>query len=99
MLYSKATAQKFFPEQCGHEIENVSFEVDESGDRCPGTLAIALILFPIILILIGTIAGALIDKTSTVGAICTFIGDKNVALFIGVVAALFMLRPYFKRPS
>ena len=99
VLFSKMTAQAFFPEQCGHEKQNIDFEVDNAKDRCPGSLAIVLILFPIILILIGTIAGALLDKESAIGAACTFIGDKNVALFIGVVVALFMLRPYFKRPS
>ena len=99
VLYSKITAPIFFPEQCGHEKDEVQFDVEQSSKRCPGTLAVGLILLPIVLILMGTIAGALIDKESTLGAICAFIGDKNVALIIGVVVALFALKKYFARPS
>lgn len=99
VLYYKLLAQKFFSEQSGKEQDNIDFDVDNSSDRCPGSLAIVLILLPIMLILIGTIASTLLDKTTTLGAAGAFIGDKNVALFIGVVAALVMLRPYFKRPS
>ncbi|SHL06327.1 gluconate:H+ symporter, GntP family [Selenomonas ruminantium] len=100
VLYSKLTAQRFFPEQCGKE-GNFDVTVDDgrSGERCPGSLAVGLILFPITLILIGTLAGALLEKGSTLAAVCAFVGDKNVALFLGVVAALIALRKYFKAPA
>ena len=100
VLYSKLTASRFFPEQCGREVDSIDFEVEKNtGERCPGSLAILLILFPIILILIGTLAGALLEKGTALASVCAFIGDKNVALFLGVVVALFALRPYFKRPA
>jgi len=69
------------------------------GSAAPGTLALGLILFPITLILIGTIAGALLDKDTPLAAVCAFLGDKNVALFLGVIAALLALRKYFKAPA
>ena len=97
-LYSKLTVKKFFPEQCGHEIENVSFESDSSRERCPGGLAIGLILLPIILILVGTITSALLPEGSALIPFCAFLGDKNIALFIGVVVAIFALKKYFPRP-
>lgn len=97
VLYSKLTVKKFFPEQCGREVENVSFDDGHSKDRCPGGLAVGLILLPILLILAGTIASALLPEDSALSGVCAFIGDKNVALFIGVVVAMIALRKYFKR--
>lgn len=99
VLYYRLAAQIFFQEQCRQEKDNINFEVDESKELCPGSLALVLILLPITLILVGTTAGVLLDRETTIGAACTFIGDKNIAMFISVVAALFILRPYFKRPS
>lgn len=98
VLYSRLTVKKFFPEQCGHELTDVSFEAGHSADRCPGGLAVGLILLPILLILAGTIVSALLPEGSTVATVCAFVGDKNVALFIGVVVAMIALRKYFKRP-
>ncbi len=97
VLYSKLTVKKFFPEQCGQEIQDVSLDTTKAADRCSGGLAIGLIMLPIALILIGTIAGALLPEGSVLSSLCAFIGDKNVALFIGVVVAMFALRKYFKR--
>lgn len=97
VLYSKLTVKKFFPEQCGQELTDVSFEDGHSDERCPGGLAVGLILLPILLILAGTIAGALLPEGSALSSVCAFVGDKNVALFIGVVVAMIALRKYFKR--
>lgn len=101
VIYSKLTAKRFFPEQCVREIGVADVSVDDgkAGERCPGSLAVGLILFPIMLILIGTIAGALLEKGSTLASVCAFLGDKNVALFIGVLTALVALRKYFKAPA
>ena len=45
VLYSKLTVKKFFPEQCTAKLaENVSFDTTRASDRCPGGLAILLIL-------------------------------------------------------
>ena len=99
VLYSKLTVKKFFPEQCTAQLaENVSFDTTRASDRCPGGLAILLILLPILMILAGTIAGTVLPEGSAVASFCTFIGDKNVALFVGVIVAVLALRKYFKRP-
>lgn len=98
VLYSKLTVKAFFKEQCGKEKDasEMAINTKRAEDHCSGTLALALILFPIVLILMGTIAGALLEKETTLAMVCAFLGDKNVALFLGVVAALIMLRKYFK---
>lgn len=99
VLYSKLTVKKFFPEQCGHEVEEVEIDDGKSGERCPGMLAVGLILLPIVLILAGTVASVAIgDKNQALTDACAFIGDKNIALFIGVIVAMFALRKYYKRP-
>ena len=99
VLYSKLTVKKFFPEQCTAQLaENVSFDTTRASDRCPGGLAILLILLPILMILAGTIAGTVLPEGSAVASFCTFIGDKNVALFVGVIVAVLALRKYYKRP-
>lgn len=97
VLYSRLTVNKFFPEQCGQLKEHVDFDTTRASDRCPGGLAIFLILLPIIMILVGTIAGTLLPEGGA-RAFCSFIGDKNVALFVGVIVAMISLRKYFKRP-
>lgn len=98
VLYSKLTVKKFFPEQCGQEAEHVVFNTDSSQDRCPGGLAIFLILLPIVMILFGTIMGALLPAESALAPVFSFLGDKNIALFVGVLVAMFCLRKYVKRP-
>lgn len=97
-LYSRLTVKRFFPEQCGREHTDVSYDTESTENRCPGTLALGLILLPILLILTGTIVSALISSESTLAPLFRFIGDKNIALFIGVIVAIFALRKYFSRP-
>ena len=101
VLYSKLTVDKFFPN--GFEIKEDSEAAAKAeasnGPKPSGQLAIGLILLPILLILLGTVAGAVIgDKSPAVTAFFTFIGDKNIALFIGVLVAVFALKKYLKRP-
>lgn len=100
VLFSKLTVKKFFPEQCGLEAEDIEIGTkSEDGERASGVLAIGLILLPIVLILLGTVVSTVVgDSNPTLTAACAFIGDKNVALFIGVVVAIFALKKYFKRP-
>ena len=74
-------------------------EESKPGERASGVLAIGLILLPIALILIGTVVSTIVgDSNPALTAACSFIGDKNIALFIGVVVAIFALKKYFKRP-
>lgn len=100
VFFSKITANAFFPDQFVKADDSV--EVGAEGDaseRASGVLAIGLILLPIILILAGTVVSSVVgDSNPALTAACSFIGDKNIALFVGVVVAIFALKKYFKRP-
>ena len=100
VFFSKLTAKTFFPSHFVDADESVDVGVEgNSEERASGVLAIGLILLPIVLILVGTIVSTAVgDSNPTLTAVCKFLGDKNVALFIGVVVAIFALKKYFKRP-
>ena len=100
VFFSKLTAKTFFPSHFVDADESVEVGVEgNSEERASGVLAIGLILLPIVLILVGTIVSTAVgDSNPTLTAVCKFLGDKNVALFIGVVVAIFALKKYFKRP-
>ncbi len=97
VIYSKMTAKSIFPDEVGHEIENVSFDAAHTEGNCPGGLAVSLILLPIAMILVGTIASVMLPADSPLAAACAFIGDKNIALLIGVIVAMLALKKYLKR--
>lgn len=80
--------------------EDIALEkANESAkDKPSGALAIFLILFPILLILSGTVMGMILPKGSFALSVFDFLGNKNIALFIGVLTAILTLRRYFKRP-
>lgn len=71
---------------------------DISSEKPSGSLAIFLVLFPIFLILSGTVMAMFLSKTSPLFTFFAFIGDKNIALFIGVILGIITLRKYFLRP-
>ncbi len=97
VLYSKLTAKSFFPEECGHEIKNVEFDVSTAEGHCPGHIAVSLILLPIVMILVGTLASVALPADSPLTPFCAFIGDKNIALLVGVIVAMIVLKKYLKR--
>lgn len=83
--------------------------VEDEGDEIPaqekpgaekpsGGLAIFLVLFPILLILSGTVMAMFLPKGSPLFSFFAFVGDKNIALFIGLLLAILLLRKYFARP-
>jgi GntP family gluconate:H+ symporter len=65
-------------------------------DQPSGQLGIFLIILPILIILAGTIITMVFPKRSVVYAIFAFVGNKNIALLIGVLVSLFCLRKYLK---
>ena len=71
-------------------------EIQESADLPSGALGIFLIFLPIIIILIGTIASMLLEPGTSAYIFFSFIGNKNIALLIGLLAAFFSLRRYVK---
>lgn len=70
-------------------------EVDLDNANAPsGGMGIFLILFPILLILIGTLGKQLVAAETFAYDLLAFIGDKNIALMIGAVVAYLALRKY-----
>ena len=61
------------------------------------SLSFGILALPIILILFNTVSSLWIEE-GTLRTILSFIGDKNVALFISVIVALIVLRPYINVP-
>lgn len=76
------------------EKVNVSIDGEKVENRPSGGLGIALILLPILLILIGTIFTMFLEEGSFSYTLAAFVGDKNIALLVGVVVAYFALRKY-----
>ena len=57
------------------------------------------ILAPILLILAGSIGGQLLTKGTWMYTLLTFIGDKNIALALGIVASVVLLARYLPEKS
>lgn len=74
------------------EVEEVS--VTDDSPKPSGGLGIALILLPILLILIGTILTMVLQEGTFAYTLSSFVGDKNIALLIGVVVAYLALKPF-----
>lgn len=70
-------------------------EVDTSRTMSGG-LAMTILLVPIVLILMGSFSSFFL-KEGTVLTILNFLGDKNVAMLIGVLYGAFVSRKYLKR--
>lgn len=62
-----------------------------------GTSMLAL-LFPIFLILISNILKMVIAEGSTMYSVFEFLGDKNIAILLGILGAMFLLKNYVKKP-
>lgn len=66
----------------------------------PGAgLSVLLILFPVVLIVLGTVIGMVLPAESTVCQIVTFLGNNNVAMFIAMCLAMVTLNKYMEKPA
>lgn len=61
------------------------------------TLSLSVLLLPVLLILLGSIMSLLLPKDTGMARFFGFIGDKNVALLIGVLVAMLALKKFIKR--
>lgn len=59
--------------------------------------SISILLVPIIFILLGSFVPLALGQANPIVPIVKFLGDKNVAMLIGVMYAAFISRPYIKR--
>lgn len=60
-------------------------------------MAMSILLVPIVLILLGSFSAFLLPEGSTALKILAFLGDKNVAMTIGVLYGAFISRPHLNR--
>lgn len=69
---------------------------ERGRDNLPGSfLSFGLLALPILLILANTVVAAAAPGTGA-ARLFAFLGEKNIALFISVMAAMLTLRPYFR---
>jgi gluconate:H+ symporter, GntP family len=67
-------------------------------DQLPGIgRSVGLLLFPLLLILMGSVTAFLLPDGHGLAEVLGFFGDKNVALLLGILLAGYALRGYFKR--
>ncbi|MBE0603217.1 MAG: GntP family permease, partial [Deltaproteobacteria bacterium] len=70
----------------------------ETGvSKPPVSLALFVLLLPILLILIGSVMALVVEKGSLGASIFGFFGDKNIALLIGVIVAMIAMKPFIKK--
>lgn len=98
VLYGKYLGSKAeYAEDFANAFDDIEEEeIKESGELPSGALGIFLIFLPIIIILTGTIASMLLEPGSSAYVFFSFIGNKNIALLVGLLAAFFSLRKYIK---
>lgn len=73
-------------------------EALEGKKHMPSTfLSFFLLMLPIVLILSNTVTALALPKESLMRTFFGFLGEKNVALFIGVLVSAWLLRPFIKQ--
>ncbi|MCP1385890.1 GntP family permease [Runella salmonicolor] len=71
--------------------------LEDDRKKPSGGLSLLLLLFPILLILFGSVVSEMMPKGTASRQIIAFLGDKNVAMLLGVILAGVLLRPYFRK--
>ena len=99
VLYGKFLgAKEEYKNDFANAFDDVSEEAPATDANLPsGGLGIFLIFLPIVIILFGTIASMMFDKKSAAYVVFNFLGNKNIALLIGVLVAFVMLKGYLKQ--
>lgn len=83
----------FAPVEGAHEESSAASIADEHN--APSFLAsLTPILLPIILILLASAGGQLLPKESTLFKALNFLGEKNIALALGVASSILLLASY-----
>ncbi len=89
---------KVFAKQSFMTIDASKFNdevIDESKPMPSGGLSLFVLLLPIVLILIGSLMAEFLPKDHPMNSIFSFIGDKNIAMLVGLGVAALVLRKYF----
>jgi len=73
-------------------------EAEQTAKELPsGGLGVLLILLPIVMILMGTVVGELLEEGTFASQLVSFIGDRNIALITGTVVAYVALKKYLDK--
>lgn len=81
------------------DVEEVDVKTEENLQTPSMKRSISVLVFPLLLILVGSVAALMLPDESSLKPIFAFFGDKNIALFIGVITAFIVLRKYFTKPA
>lgn len=104
ILYSKWIDRRDRKNNHFYEFDDIEEEqrslIREHGRKYPSFFkALSILLVPILLILAGSFLPLIFGKEGTVISFFMFIGDKNVAMLIGVIYAALISMPYIKKPA
>lgn len=91
---------KIFSRQAFMQINTVGLddgEHDANRSKPSGSLSLFVLLLPILLILIGGLMAEFLPKDNSFTSLFSFIGDKNIAMLIGVAIAGLLLKKYFSK--
>lgn len=91
---------KIFSKQAFMQIDTSGLEDgDYATNRIKpsGSLSLFVLLLPILLILIGGLMAEFLPKGHSISSLFSFIGDKNIAMLIGVAVAGLLLKKYFTK--
>lgn len=96
-LYGKFIGDKIQRFVDDKEDEMAEHVLPKGKKEISTALSFGMLALPIVLILTNTVSAIFIEE-GTLRTVLGFIGDKNVALFISVITALIVLRPYIIIP-
>ena len=103
IIYGKFIGKRITNEGRLHpsEITEMEETKDPNQKEISTGLSFGMLLLPIVLILSNTVVGLIFKENPDhiVNTFFTVIGDKNVALLISVIVAMFVLKPYIKEDS
>ena len=78
--------------KAGKELENSDFEELLTTEKLPGAgISFTILLLPVVLILCNTVVSQTALKETAVGAVITFLGNPDIALFISLCLRAFVL--------
>ena len=80
-----------------HELAETAAKAAASKPKMSAGMAMSILLVPILLILVGSFSAFLLPADSGLLKVMAFLGDKNVAMTIGVLYGAFISRPHLNR--
>lgn len=98
VLYSKYLEKKA-DKNAYLQVEEADVVEEDNGPRPSMGLSLLVLLFPLSLILVGSIAALLLPTGAALRPYFAFFGDKNIALLLGVIVAFLVLSKYFKKSA